>query len=66
MPERKVFMFSKYEIGDTVILKGTIREIKQTHDGTVLYRLGETETPVGENDIIGKVEAPWALVNTGT
>ena len=61
-----MMLYNKYEIGDTVLLSATVREIKQTHDGKILYKVRETDLPVEENSIIGKVEQPWNLIKAGS
>lgn len=55
-------MFSKYEIGDTVILSGTVKRIEQAPTGEILYTVKEYDRPIYESTIIGKVEPNWHLV----
>lgn len=54
-------MISKYDVGDRVILTGTVERIEQRQNGTVLYTLRGFETPLLETDIIGRVEESWVL-----
>ncbi len=54
-------MISKYDIGDKVILVGTISSISQTQNGTVAYKLKECEQSVTEENIIAKIEPPWDI-----
>lgn len=56
-------MQSIYEIGDTVILSGTVVRIEQMPNGGIFYYLKEYDVPVGETSILGRLEAPWALVD---
>ena len=56
-------MISQYDIGDTVILVGTVKRIEQSPDGTVCYEMREYNVPVAEEMIAGRVEKPWKLVN---
>ena len=65
MPERRLLMISKYEIGDTVILTGTVSRIEQSEAGYIKYILLEYDGPVMEQAILGKVEAPWRVVDMG-
>ena len=54
-------MISMYEIGDTVILRGTVKRIEVTQDGEIIYYMQEYQVPVGEETIVGRVEEPWKL-----
>lgn len=54
-------MISKYDVGDTVILRGTVERIEQTQDETILYTMKEYRIPIPEEAIVGRVEAPWEL-----
>lgn len=55
-------MFSNYDIGDTVILSGTVERIEQIPTGEIVYTLKEYDRPIRESMIIGKVEPNWHLV----
>lgn len=54
-------MISKYDVGDRVILTGTVERIEQRQNGTVLYTLRGCDASVPEADIVGRVEEPWVL-----
>ena len=56
-------MQSKYEIGDTVILSGTVKRIEQMPNGDIFYYLKECDLPVREDSILGRLEVSWELVN---
>ena len=54
-------MISKYEIGDTILLKGTITSIEAISDDTILYKVREYNLPVSEDYIVARIEEPWKL-----
>lgn len=54
-------MTSKYNIGETVLVVGTITAVEQLPCGMVLYRIRECDLPVMEDAIAGKIEKPWEL-----
>ena len=54
-------MVSLYNIGDTVLLKGTVMRVEQIPDGRILYTLREYEVPLQETNIVGRIEKPWSL-----
>ena len=56
-------MISKYDIGDTVILTGTISRIEQSEAGNIKYILLEYDGTVMERAILGKVEEPWRVID---
>lgn len=54
-------MISKYEIGDVVLLSGTITGVEQDSSGEITYRIREYTVPVGETAIVARIEEPWRL-----
>lgn len=55
-------MISQYDIGDTVILCGTIQRIEQGPDGEIMYVLREYDRPICEESILGSLQEPWRLL----
>ena len=55
-------MISKYDIGDTVILTGTVSRIVQTPTGKIMYILLEYDRPVMEATILARVADSWKIV----
>lgn len=56
-------MISKYDIGDTVILSGTVSRIEQEPNGSIIYVLKEYDRPVKESTILGNLAENWMLQN---
>ncbi len=54
-------MTTKYDVGDKLILIGTVKRIEQIKDGTVLYFIEECDNPVLEKNIVGKLPAEGTL-----
>ena len=57
-------MFSKYKIGDTILLTGTVTGIEAVGtpgEEKILYRIREYERPIREGSIVAKIEQPWEL-----
>ena len=56
-------MITKYDIGDTIVLTGTITSIEQGQSGDILYIVKEYDRPILEETILARIEAPWKLVS---
>ena len=54
-------MISKFDIGDTVLLTGTVDKIEQYENGVICYILREYNVPVMETSILARVEKPWKV-----
>lgn len=59
-------MISKYEVGDTVLLRATIESIEALSNDKILYKVNEIELPVLEEDIVARIEEPWKLLKLKT
>lgn len=56
-------MISKYDIGDTIILTGTVSRIEQLQNGRIIYVLKEYDRPIEETSILGNLAENWMLQN---
>ena len=59
-------MISKYDIGDTVILTGTVEQVEQGPDGRIHYTLKEYRVPIKEETILARIEEPWRVLKLKT
>ena len=59
---RRKNVISQYDIGDTVILCGTIQRIEQGPDDEIRYILREYDRPIREETILGSLQEPWKLL----
>lgn len=54
-------MTSKYDIGDKILLVGTVTGIIQRPGGGILYQVRECQASIEEGMVFGKVAQDWEV-----
>ena len=55
-------MISQYDIGDKILLVGTVTRICQGPGGEILYMIQESETPIEEGAVFARVAPKWTVL----
>lgn len=53
-------MMTAYNIGDNILLKGTVIRIEVVNDH-ILYHVREYDRPIQEEDVVCRIASAWKL-----